>query len=260
MTSTLPQPRPVRRRRPHRLRRRRTGQGRAGGARRPSGQRSGRPTTPTPSTAPGRASEVYSIDTPPPTVSRLAARRPRLLLHAHRPDRALPADAGQVGVLPDGLGRQRPADRAPGAELLRRPLRPVAALRRRLHPAGEAATPSGRSRSAGPTSSSCASGSSRRTSRSSRTCGARSASPSTGTSTTRPSARRRRTRQPAGVPAQLRPRRGLPAGGAHAVGRHLPDRRRPGRARGARVRRPLPPGRLPRPAASRSTSRPPGPS
>ena len=29
----------------------------------------GRPTTPTPSTAPGRASEVYSIDTPPPTVS-----------------------------------------------------------------------------------------------------------------------------------------------------------------------------------------------
>ena len=29
--------------------------------------------------------EVYSIDTPPPTVSRLPARRPRVLLHAHRP-------------------------------------------------------------------------------------------------------------------------------------------------------------------------------
>ena len=69
---------------------------------------------------------------------RLPARRPRLLLHAHRPDRPLPADARQVGLLPDGLGRQRPADRAPGAELLRRPLRPVAAVRRRLHPAGEA--------------------------------------------------------------------------------------------------------------------------
>ena len=36
---------------------------------RPSGRRSGRPTTPTPSTAPGPRSEVYSIDTPPPTVS-----------------------------------------------------------------------------------------------------------------------------------------------------------------------------------------------
>ena len=52
-------------------------------------------------------------------------------------------------------------------------------------------------------------------------------------------------RQPARVPAQLRPRRGLPPGGADPLGRHLPDRRRPGRARGARVRRRLPPGRLP---------------
>ena len=73
---------------------------------------------------------------------RLAARRPRLLLHPHRPDRPLPADARPRGLLPDGLGRQRPADRAPGAELLRRPLRPVAALRPGLRPAGEAATPS----------------------------------------------------------------------------------------------------------------------
>ena len=68
----------------------------------------------------------------------LAARRPRLLLHPHRPRRPLPADARQGGLLPDGLGRQRPADRAARAELLRRALRPVAALRRRLHPAGEA--------------------------------------------------------------------------------------------------------------------------
>ena len=47
--------------------------------------------------------------------------------------------------------------------------------------------------------------------------------------------------QPAGVPAQPRPRRGLPPGGADAVGRHLPDRGRPGRAQGAGVRRRLPP-------------------
>ena len=51
--------------------------------------------------------------------------------------------------------------------------------------------------------------------------------------------------EPARVPAQLRPRRGLPLRGADAVGRHLPDRRRPGRARGARLPRPLPPRRLP---------------
>ena len=104
--------------------------------------------------------QIFSIDTPPPTVSGLAARRPRLLLHAHRPDRPLPADARQGGLLPDGLGRQRPADRAPGAELLRRALRPVAALRRRLHAAGEAGPEASRCRSAGRTSSSCASSSS----------------------------------------------------------------------------------------------------
>ena len=87
----------------------------------------------------------------------LAARRARLLLHPHRPRRALPADARQGGVLPDGLGRQRPADRAPGAELLRRALRPVAAVRRRLHARPRSPTRSDRSRSAGPTSSSSAS-------------------------------------------------------------------------------------------------------
>ena len=68
-------------------------------------------------------------------------------------------------------------------------------------------------------------------------------------------------RQPACVPAQLRPRRGLPPGGADPLGRHLPDRGRPGRAGGAGVRRRLPPGRLP-PARRRACprSRPPGPS
>ena len=45
---------------------------------------------------------------------------------------------GAGGLLPDRLGRQRPADRAPGAELLRRPVRPDGALRPRLHAAREA--------------------------------------------------------------------------------------------------------------------------
>ena len=35
---------------------------------------------------------------------RLAARRPRLQLHAHRHDRPLPADARQAGLLPDRVG------------------------------------------------------------------------------------------------------------------------------------------------------------
>ena len=98
----------------------------------------GRRTTPTPSTAPSRAR----------TSTRSTPRRRRcsgslhvghVFSYTHTDlDRALPADARQVGVLPDGLGRQRPAHRAPGAELLRRALRPVAAVRPRLHPAGEA--------------------------------------------------------------------------------------------------------------------------
>ena len=74
---------------------------------------------------------------------------------------------------------------------------------------------------------------------------------------------------PAGVlPAQPRPRRGLPGRGARPLGRHVPDRRGAGRARGARLPRRLPPRRLPPPerragahrdhparAASRAASR-----
>ena len=73
---------------------------------------------------------------------RVAPRRPRVLLHPHRHHRPLPAHAGPRRLLPHGLGRQRPAHRAPGAELLRRPLRPVAPLRPRLRGPGRA----GRSR------------------------------------------------------------------------------------------------------------------
>ena len=96
-----------------------------------SGARAGRPTAPTASTARGPRAEVYSIDTPPPTVSGSLHVGPRVLLHPHRHRRPLPAHAGHAGLLPDGVGRQRPAHRAPGAELLRRALRPVAPLRPR---------------------------------------------------------------------------------------------------------------------------------
>ena len=88
---------------------------------------------------------------------RLAARRPRLLLHPHRRRRALPAHARQVGLLSDGVGRQRAAHRAPRAELLRRPLRSVAAVRPVVRAAREAGQDS-RSRCRAPTSSSCARG------------------------------------------------------------------------------------------------------
>ncbi len=175
---------------------------------------------------------------------RLAARRARLLLHPHRPDRALPADARQGRVLPDGLGRQRPADRAPGAELLRRPLRPLAAVRPRLHPAREAGPEAAGADQ--PSELHRAVRAARRAGRG----GLRAA-----VASRRPLRRLARAlhdhrlegadREPARVPAQLRPRRGLPPGRPHALGRHVPDRGRAGRARGARVRRPLPPRRVP---------------
>ena len=64
----------------------------------------------------------------------------------------------------------------------------------------------------------------------------------------------------AGVPAQLRPRRGVPVRGADDVGRHVPDRGRAGRAGGAELSRRLPPDRVPRRRTGRSISRRPGPS
>ena len=67
----------------------------------------GTPTGRTASTARRRATEIFSIDTPPPTVERFAARRSRVRLHAHRRDRPLPAHARARGLLPDGVGRQR---------------------------------------------------------------------------------------------------------------------------------------------------------
>ena len=63
----------------------------------------------------------------------LTARRPCVQLHPGRRGGALPAHARQARVLPDGLGRQRPAHRTAGAELLPRALRAGPALRARPH-------------------------------------------------------------------------------------------------------------------------------
>ena len=57
---------------------------------------SGRPTTPTASTARRPATQVFAIDTPAADGQRLAAHRPRVQLHPHRHDRPLPADARQA--------------------------------------------------------------------------------------------------------------------------------------------------------------------
>ncbi len=103
---------------------------------------------------------VYSIDTPPPTVSG-CLHVGHVFSYTHTDLIArFQRMRGQGGVLPDGLGRQRPADRAPRAELLRRPLRPDACPTTRTSPRRRSPTRRSRSRSAGPTSSSCASGSS----------------------------------------------------------------------------------------------------
>ena len=123
---------------------------------------------------------------------RHAALGPRLQLHAHRPHRPLPAHAGQGGLLPDGLGRQRAQRRAPRAAPHRHHRRPHAPLRPRLPPPREG-RPEGPapSPSAGRTSSSCARRSCPSSRRSTTTCGPTSGCRSTGTTPTRPSAPRR---------------------------------------------------------------------
>ena len=224
-------------------------------ASRTSGRRYGGSRAPTPSTASGRSPRAVSRSSPstprrPPRAGQ-PAHRPRLQLHAHRLHGPLQADAGPRGLLPDRLGRQRAAHREPRAELLRRARRRLAALRRRTSSPRTAATP----RASRPPTRCPISrqnfielcdeltvkdemafeslfrrlGFSLDWDISYRTIDDHS----------------RATAQQA-LPAQPRPRRGLPVRGARALGRHLPDRRGPGRARGARLPRRLPPRRVPR--------------
>jgi hypothetical protein len=162
---------------------------------------------------------------------RLAAHRPRVQLHAHRPHRPLPAHAGQGRLLPDRVGRQRPGHRASRPERHRRPLRPVAAVRRGLPAAVSWRRPEGPSRG------SCRARELRRAvSRDHRERRAAVRGPVPPPRSQRRLVadlhhhrRTRPPRQPASVPAQPGQRSGVPAGRTHPVGHRRAHRGRAGR-------------------------------
>ena len=188
--------------------------------------------------------EVYSIDTPPPTVSGSLHIGHVFCVHPHRHHRPLPAHARARGLLPDGLGRQRPADRAPGAELLRRPVRPVAAVRPDFAPPakpGKQRDPDLAGRNFVELCDRLAVEDEKAFEELWRRLGLSVDWSMTYTTI----GERGPAGVAAGVPAQPRPRRGVPGRGADAVGRRLPHRGRPGRAGGPRAAGRVPPARVP---------------
>ncbi len=203
--------------------------------------------------------EVFSIDTPPPTVSGSLHIGSRLLVHPHRRRRPLPAHAGRERLLPDGLGRQRPAHRAPGAELLRRPLR---SRRSPTTPTSSRPTPPGKDAVAGqPAQLRRAVPRAHRRGRAGLRAPVAHARPvgRLDPRPTPPSTTAASRHEPARVPAQPGPRARPTRGGAHAVGRRLPDGGLPGRAGGPRAARRLPPAPFPASARRRvdiETTRP----
>ena len=165
-------------------------------------------------------------------------------LRPDRHDRPLPPNAGRRGLLPDGLGRQRARDGASRPELLRRALRPDAAVRSRLRSAREAGQASN------PDRSSELRGALRRAR------GGGRAEVRRAVALPRPLRRlgddvhddRRAlpARVAARVPAQPRARRGVPSRSADALGRRRPHCGRAGRARGPRAGGGVPRDRVPR--------------
>ncbi len=136
--------------------------------------------------------EVFSIDTPPPTVSG-SLHVGHIFSYTHTDTIArYQRMTGKVGLLPDGLGRQRPArpsvvsrTTSASAATRRSPTTPTSSHRPVRRWARTARRSSSRSRSADRTSSSCAASWSTSTRRPSRTSGARSDCPSTGRCSTR---------------------------------------------------------------------------
>ena len=168
----------------------------------------------------------------------VAARWPRVLLHPHRSDRSLPADAGQARLLPDRLGRQRAADRATGTELLRCALRPERRVRPRLRSAGQAGPEApGRDQPAQLHRAVPRSDAYRREDLRRAVAQGRVERQLAGP--LHHHLRRLGSSVPARVPAKPGTRRGIPVRGADDVGRDVPDRRGAGRAGGTRL-----PGRL----------------
>ena len=119
--------------------------------------------------------QIFAIDTPPPTASG-SLHVGHVMSYTHTDLVArYQRMRGRRGLLPDGVGRQRAADRASGAELLRRPVRSVAARTTRRSTLATLERPEDAARRREPrrTSSSSASGSPPRTRRPSSSCSGR---------------------------------------------------------------------------------------
>ena len=196
---------------------------------------------------------------------RLPACRPRLQLHPHRPSGPLPPACGASRCSTRWAGTTTASPPSAGCRTTTAsaatPPSPTSPTSPHPPSPGSSTTPSRRtrSRSAAPTSSSCAANSSRKTRRSSRTSGAVSGSRSTGTTSTprstsaaggRPSSRSSTTSPPA-TPTSSRP----PACGTSASRPRWP---RPS-SRIGNVRARTTSSASPGPTAATSRSTPPAP-